>query len=206
MLLEHERDCGLCMDALVTVSLGTLLWLGHGCSGYCMFLEHERYYGLRVDALVTVCAWNANVIMVRAWVLWLLYALGTRKLFWLRHGCSSYRMLVELNVIMVSAWMLWLPYALGTRASFWLSMDALVTVCSWNKAVIVVAVWAWMLWLPYVLGTRALLWFGHGCSGCRMLLEHERDCGLSMDALVIVRTTLWCEQSPNLSIHKPSTC
>ena len=27
--------------------------------------------------------------------------------------------------------------------------------------------------------------FGHGCSGRRMLLEHERNYGLSMDALVI---------------------
>ena len=29
------------------------------------------------------------------------------------------------------------------------------------------------------------LWFGHGCSGERMLLEHERNYGLGMDALVI---------------------
>ena len=45
-----------------------------------------------------------------------------------------------------------------------------------------------MLWLSDALGTRTLLWFGHGCSGCRMLWEHERDCDLSMDALVIGRT------------------
>ena len=30
------------------------------------------------------------------------------------------------------------------------------------------------------------LWFGHGCSGERMLLEHERHYGLGMDALVSV--------------------
>ena len=34
-------------------------------------------------------------------------------------------------------------------------------------------------------GTRTELWFGHGCSGERMLLEHERNYGLGMDALVI---------------------
>ena len=47
-------------------------------------------------------------------------------------------------------------------------------------------VWAWILWSSYALGTRTLLWFGHGCSGHRMLLEHERYHGLGMDALVIV--------------------
>ena len=47
-------------------------------------------------------------------------------------------------------------------------------------------VWAWMLWSAYALGTRTRLWFGHGCSGQRMLWEHERDYGLGMDALVIV--------------------
>ena len=36
------------------------------------------------------------------------------------------------------------------------------------------------------LGTRTLLGLGHGCSGERMLLEHERYYGLGMDALVSV--------------------
>ena len=45
---------------------------------------------------------------------------------------------------------------------------------------------AWMLWSPYALGTRTEVWFGHGCSGHRMLLEHERKYGLGMDALVTV--------------------
>ena len=63
-------------------------------------------------------------------------------------------------------------------------MDALVTVCSWNANGIMV--WAWMLWSPYALGTRAEIWFGHGCSGHRMLLEHQRNYGLGMDALVTV--------------------
>ena len=38
--------------------------------------------------------------------------------------------------------------------------------------------------------------FGH-----RMLLEHERNCGLGMVALVIVCTTLWLEHSPNLKVQ-----
>ena len=63
-----------------------------------------------------------------------------------------------------------------------LGMDALVTVCSWNTNGIMV--WAWMLWSPYALEARTLLWFGHGCSGERMLSNHERYYGLGMDALV----------------------
>ena len=43
-------------------------------------------------------------------------------------------------------------------------------------------IWAWMLWSPYAHGTRTELWFGHGCSGHRMLLEHERNYDLGMDA------------------------
>ena len=49
-----------------------------------------------------------------------------------------------------------------------------------------IMVWAWMLWSAYALGTRAELWFGHGCSGQRMLLEHGRNHGFGMDALVSV--------------------
>ena len=65
-----------------------------------------------------------------------------------------------------------------------LGMGALATVCSWNTNVIMV--WAWLLWQPYALGTRTLSWFGHGCSGNRMLLEHERYHGLGMGALATV--------------------
>ena len=50
-------------DALRT---RTLLWFGHGCSGYRMRSEHERYYGMSMDALVIGCTpRNTNVIM--AW-------------------------------------------------------------------------------------------------------------------------------------------
>ena len=44
----------------------------------------------------------------------------------------------------------------------------------------------WMLRSPYALGTQTRIWFGHGCSGHRMLLEHKREYGLGMDALVTV--------------------
>ena len=54
-------------------------------------------------------------------------------------------------------------------------------VCSWNTNADMV--WAWILWLPYALETQTLLWFGHGCSGYRMLLDHERYYGSGMDAL-----------------------
>ena len=55
-------------------------------------------------------------------------------------------------------------------------------------------------------GTGTELWFGHGSSGERMLLEHERKYGLGMDALVIAltgtRTELWfghgCSGEPML--------
>ena len=131
-----------------------------------MLLEHERYYGLGTDALVIVCSCSTNVIMVWAWMLWSSHALGARTLLWFGHGCSGHRMLCE------------------HERYCGLGMDALVIVCSWNTNVIVV--WAWMLWSSYALGTRTLLWFGQGCSGHRMLLQHERYCGLVTDALVIV--------------------
>ena len=63
-------------------------------------------------------------------------------------------------------------------------MDALIIVCSWNTNGIML--WAWMLRSSYAPGTRVESWFGHGCSDHRMLLEHERNHGLVMDALVIV--------------------
>ena len=187
MLLEQERDCGLGMDALVTIcswnrneimvwawmlwspyalGTGTRLWFGHGCSGHHMLLEQERDYGLGMDALVTICSWNKNEIMVWAWTLWSPYALGTGTRLWFGHGCFGHHMLLEQER----------DYGLG--------MDALVTICSWNRNEIMI--WAWMLWSPYALGTGTRLWFGHGCSGHHMLLEQERDYGLGMDALVIV--------------------
>ena len=85
-------------------------------------------------------------------------------------GCSGHRMLLAYERI----------YVLG--------MDALVTVCSSNTNGLVP--WAWMLWSPHALGTRTDLCLGHGCSGHRMLLEHERNYALGMDALVTVCSAL----------------
>ena len=129
MLLEHRHYYGLGMHALVTVcswntneimvwawmlwlwyalETQTLLWCGHGCSGYRMLLEYERNSGLGMDALVTACSWNTDVITAWAWMLWLSYALGTRTLLCFGHGCSHYRMLWEHGryVILVWVWML----------------------------------------------------------------------------------------------------
>ena len=79
------------------------------------------------------------------------------------------------NGIMVWAWMLWSPYALPTRTEVWFgSPYALPTRTD---------VW---FGSPYALPTRTEVWFGHGCSGHRMLSEHERNYGLGMDALVTV--------------------
>ena len=109
--------------------------------------------------------------------------------------------------------MRWSPHALGTRKELWFGHGCCgVTICSWNKNVIVV--WAWMRWpqerlyglgmdaagWPCAPGTRTSFWFGHGCAGHknvfmvwawmlrgdRMLLEQERHYGLGMDAQVTV--------------------
>ena len=87
---------------------------------------------------------------------------GMNSLFFLRSGQQN--MLFEHN------------YGWG--------MDALLTVCSRNTNGSMV--WAWMLWSPYAFPTRTEVCFGHGCSGHRMLVQHERNYGLGIDALVIV--------------------
>ena len=124
-----------------------------------MLLEHERNCGLGMDALLSDCSWNTNGIMVLAWM-----RIGTRTVVWFRHGCSGMRMLLE------------------HEQSYGLGMDALVSECSWNTNGIMVS--AWMLWYANALGTRTELWSGHGCSSERLLLEHERNYGFGMDALV----------------------
>ena len=250
MLLEHERYHALGMGASPTVcsrntnvimvwawahrqpyALGTrtLSWFGHACSGNRMLSEHERYHGLGMGASPTICSRNTNVITVWAWMLWQPYALGTRTLSWFGHGRIANRMLLEheryhglgmhalatvcsrnTNVIMVWAWAHRQPYALGTRTLsrfghgcsgnrmlleheryHGLGMHALATVCSRNTNVIML--WAWAHRQPYALGTRTLSRFGHGCSGNRMLLEHERYHGLGMHALATV-----CSRNTNV--------
>ena len=131
-----------------------------------MLVDHERYYGLGMDALVTVCSWTTNVIMVWAWMHWSQCARGPRTSLWFGHGCTGHRVLVD------------------QKRHYGLGMDALVTVCSWTRNVIMV--WAWMHWSPCARGPRTLLWFGHGCTGHRVLVDHKRNYGLGMDALVTV--------------------
>ena len=93
MLLQHAGHYGLCMDATVTV-----------CSRNTkdvmdrMLLQHEGDYGLGMDVKVTVCSWNTKAIMVWAWMQWKPYALGTRKMLWTVCSCST-------KDIMVCAWM-----------------------------------------------------------------------------------------------------
>ena len=150
------------------------------CSGHRRLLEHERNCGLRMDALVIVHSRNTNGIMVWAWMLWSLWAFGTRTELWFEHwfahGCSGHRTLSE------------------HKRNYGLGMDAVVTVGVWNANGIMVRalVCAWMLWSSYTLGTQTELWFGHGCRGHRGRLERERNygssIGLRMDALVIVHS------------------
>ena len=94
-------------------------------------------------------------------------------LFWFGHGCSGNRRQVKDGCY----------YGLGHGCSgkrrqvehgcyYGLSMDALVNAGKSNKDVMMV--WAWMLLQPQASRTRMLFWFGHGCSGNRMLLDHER--------------------------------
>ena len=115
---------------------------------------------------LTICSWNTKGSIVWAWMLWSPCALGTRAEIWFGHGCSGHHMPLE------------------HERNYGLGLEALVTVCSWNTNGILV--WTWMLWSPCALGTRAEIWFGHGCSGHCMLLEHEQNRGLGMNALVTV--------------------
>ena len=187
MFVDHERYYGLSMDALVTVCSWTtnvimvwawmhwspcargprtLLWFEHGCTGHRVLVDHERYHDLGMDALVTVCSWTTNVIVVWARMHWSPCARGPRTLLWVGHGCTGHLVFVD------------------HERYYGLSMDALVTVCSWTTNVIMA--WACMHWSPCVRGPRTLLWCGHGCTGHRVLVDHERYYGVGMDALVTV--------------------
>ena len=185
---KHERKNGLGMDALVSgqrthqntnadMVWAWMLWSAHSS-------KHEGDYGLGMDALVSAL-------------------IETRRELWFGHGCSGQRTHQNTNGNMVWAWMLWSAHSSKHEGNSGLGM---VSVCSWNTKGIMV--WAWMLWSAhsskhgghYGLGmdalvsvcswnTKGIMWFGHGCSGQRVLLEHERKYGLGMDALVSV--CLW---------------
>ena len=104
--------------------------------------------------------------MVWAWMHWSPCARGPRTLLLFGQGCNSHRVLVDHERY----------YGLGK--------DALVTVCSWTTNVIMV--WARMHWSPCARGLRTLLWFGQGCTGHRVLVDHEHYYGLGKDATVTV--------------------
>ena len=87
-----------------------------------------------------------------------------------------------MNGIMVWAWMLWLSQ-ISKHGAEWFERGCSGSRKSANMSGI--TVWAWMIWPSSALGPRTEFWFGHGCSGRRMLLEHERNYDLGMDALVI---------------------
>ena len=88
--------------------------------------------------------------------------------------------------------------------NYGLGMHALVPAGSWTTNGIMV--WACMLWCPQALGPRTEVWFGHACSGAGRFLDHERNYGLGMHALVpagsrtmngimVWACMLWCPQA-----------
>ena len=136
MLSEHERYCGLGMDALVIVCSRNTNF-GHGCT-------------------VIVCSRNTNVIMVWEWMHLLSHALGTRTLLWFGHGCTSNRMLAEheryYGLGMVALFIVCsVIVCFGTRTLLWFGHGCAI-VCSRNTNVIMV--WAWMHLFSYALRTR----------------------------------------------------
>ena len=172
---EHERYCGLGMDALVSI---------------CTRKTNVISPGLGMDALVGVCTQKTNVITVWAWILWFSDALGTRTSLWFGHGCSGY-------------WMYWereRHYSLGMDALvsvctrntryYGLGMDALVSVCTRNtryfglgmdvlvsictRKTNVISAGLGMDALVGVRRKRTLLGFAHGYYGERLHSEHER--------------------------------
>ena len=91
MLLGHERNYDLGMDALVIARIqklnGIMSWawmlgrpyalgtrtelgVGHGCSADRTHSKTERNYELGTDARATVCSWDTNGIRSWAWMLW----------------------------------------------------------------------------------------------------------------------------------------
>ena len=154
MLLEHEREYVLGMDALIyrvqsnTIVIMAWAWMLSSWSA----LEHDGYYGSGMDALKIVCT-------------------RTRSLLWFWHGCSQARMHSNTNRSIAWPWVLSSSSALEHERYDGLCMDALVFVCSWNTDVF----YGLDMDAPNIEcirtrsiiernRTRSLLWFGHGCS------------------------------------------
>ena len=112
-------------------------------------VRHFLGYRCRLSFhMVIACSRETSEIMVWAWMLWSWYALGTRTRLWSGHGCSGHLVLLE------------------HERDHGLGMDDLVIVCSRNTNEI-------MLWSSYAFGTQTKVSFGRGCSGHRMLFNHE---------------------------------
>ena len=81
MLLEHERNYGLVMGALVTAcswnTIGSMAWAWMLWSPYALGPRTELWFGHG-------CPVHR--------ILWSPYALGTRSLAWFGYGCSRDRM------------------------------------------------------------------------------------------------------------------
>ena len=156
----------------------TELWFGRGCCGRSMLVEHEGHYCFGMDALVAVCSWKTSGIMVWASMLWSPSALETRTELWFGNGCSAHRVFLEHER----------NHGLGT--------DALVIECPWNTNGRVLRVFSGFNF------RRTESWFGHGCSGHRMPLEHERK-----SAQGILRLQLQCPSFLYvLTIRLPRLC
>ena len=151
-----------------------------------------------MDVLVTGCAYDMNVTMAPAWMLFesddckRYYGLGTDALVFgsvgtrasscSGHPCSGNRTLLEHDRYYV------------------LSVDALVIVRTWTRKVVMIwagmlwssgaigliMVWAWMLCSPYALGTRTVIMICcMDAFGSQMGLEHQRYHVLAMAARVV---------------------
>ena len=107
MLLEHEGNYGLSMDALVNVCFWNtngsmirawMLWSAHSSKherNYglvsLMLLEQERNYGLGMDALVSVMLLEHERNYDSGMDALVSELIKTRTELWFGHGCSGQR-------------------------------------------------------------------------------------------------------------------
>ena len=97
MLLEHERNYDLGMDALVSVcswnTNGIMIWAWMLWSADALRTRRELWFGH--GCLVSVCSWNTNEIMVWARMLWSAEALGPRTVPARALGAPGAKLLVS---------------------------------------------------------------------------------------------------------------
>ena len=133
-----------------------------------MLLERERSNSLSMDILVTVCS-------------------CTRTKLWFGLGCSGHRMLLKHERNFGCHGCSSDHMLLERQQNYGSGMDVLVTVCPWTTNEMMVRSWNGMNALVAACScNRSESMVGHGCSGHRMRLEHERNYGLGMDVLVTI--------------------